>query len=97
MPAEERYGLQSQLRRAAVSVPANLAEGCARRSTREYARFIDVSLGSAAELRYLLTLSSDLGMLDAEHGPPCQATVEHVLRALHKLQVGVDRLVDAQE
>lgn len=49
-PAEERYGLSSQMRRAAASVPSNLAEGAARRSSREFANFLGIALGSLAEL-----------------------------------------------
>jgi four helix bundle protein len=65
-PAAERYGLVSQLRRAAVSVPTNLAEGVAKRGSREFRRFLDISLGSLSELTYLLRLSHDLGYLGPE-------------------------------
>ncbi len=65
-PATERYGLTSQLRRAAVAIPANLAEGSARRGRREFRRFLDIALGSVGELTYLLRLARDLVYLDTE-------------------------------
>jgi four helix bundle protein len=60
-PADERFGLISQMRRAAVSVPSNIAEGQARRTTNEFIQFISQAEGSLAELDTQLTLSSDLG------------------------------------
>jgi four helix bundle protein len=63
-PKEEIYGLTSQLRRAASSIGANLAEGCGRQSNPEFARFVRISMGSASELDYHLLLSRDLGFLE---------------------------------
>jgi four helix bundle protein len=67
-PAQERYGLNDQLRRAAVSVPANIVEGTARGSDPDTARFLHISRASAAELEYHLLLARDLGLVsDAVH------------------------------
>lgn len=62
-PREELYGLTSQMRRAAVSIPANIAEGCAKDSDKEFARYLRISLGSIHETEYYLLLSQDLGIL----------------------------------
>jgi four helix bundle protein len=65
-PREEVYGITSQLRRAAVSIGANLAEGCGRRTSTELARFVRIAMGSASELDYHLLLSKDLGFMNNE-------------------------------
>ncbi len=61
LPDSERYGLISQIRRAAAPVPTNIGEGSKRRTAQEYARFLNVAEASLAELEYLLILSRDLG------------------------------------
>lgn len=62
-PVEEKYGLTSQIRRASVSIGANLAEGCGRRSEAEFARFVRVAMGSGAELSYELLVARDVNFL----------------------------------
>lgn len=59
-PQEERYGLTSQIRRAAVSIPSNLAEGCSRESQADFRRFVEIALGSSMELRYQLSVARRL-------------------------------------
>jgi len=70
LPAEERFGLVSQLRRAAVSVPSCLAEGNARSSTRDYLRFVNMAAGSLAEMRTQLMLATRLGFAPDEQVDP---------------------------
>lgn len=65
-PASETYGLTSQLRRAASSIPTNIAEGCGRDSDAELARFLAISMGSGNEVEYLLRLCRDLDYLTEE-------------------------------
>lgn len=92
LPAQERFGLQSQLRRAAVSIPSNIVEGCVRHSVRDYQRFLNIALGSAAELLYLLDLAGDLSLLAGEGLARCRDGSDHVVRTLQKLHAAVARL-----
>ena len=64
-PVSERYALTSQVRRAAVSAPTNIAEGSAKKGKREFRRYLDIALGSLAEVSYLLLLARDLNLLSA--------------------------------
>jgi four helix bundle protein len=62
-PINERYGLTAQIRRAALSAPTNIAEGTAKRGSRELRRYLDIALGSLSEVSYLLRFSRDRGIL----------------------------------
>jgi four helix bundle protein len=76
-PSEERYGLVSQMRRSASSIPANIAEGCGRVGDPELARFCQLSFGSATELEYWLLLSRDLGYVDTQrYAAIVESTIE---------------------
>lgn len=66
-PKEEIYSLTNQMRRAASSIPANIAEGCGKNSSLEFAHFLNISLGSANESEYFLILSKDLLYLKEEN------------------------------
>ena len=65
-PKEELYGLTSQMRRAAISIPSNIVEGCARDSQADYLRFLYIAFGSLRELHYQLSLAERLGFLSKE-------------------------------
>ena len=84
-PTTERFGLQSQIRRGAVSVAANLVEGCARRSQRDYLHFVSISIGSASEVRYLLGVAVRLGFAGATDGERLKFGYSRVIRALQAL------------
>jgi four helix bundle protein len=81
-PSAERYGLVSQLRRAALSVPTNIAEGCRRAASREYAQFLSVAVGSLSETEYLLLVSRDLGYIPAALAGRYLSEATEVLRML---------------
>ena len=63
-PSDEKFGLTSQMRRAAVSIASNIVEGCARHSERDYIRFLDMAYGSSRELQYQVSLARRLGYLN---------------------------------
>ncbi len=89
-PREERYGLTSQLRRAAASVPTNIAEGSKRRTKQDYARFLNIAEGSLAETEYLVLLSRDLGYLTADEVAPTFFEISKTARMLHTLRCRVE-------
>lgn len=84
-PREELYGLTSQVRRAASSVPANIAEGKGRYGNAEFGRFLQIALGSACELDYHLLLARDLTYLDAD----VQQRMERDLDEIRAMLIGL--------
>jgi len=81
-PRDETYGLTSQIRRAASSVPANIAEGCGRDGDPEFRRFLTIAMGSASELDYHLVLARDLNLLPHPAYDELSAGVSEVKRML---------------
>ena len=89
-PADEKYGLTSQIRRAAVSIDANLMEGSHRATKREYHHFTSISRGSAGELKYLLQVGRDLGYFDDAGYSGLSAMANDISRMLGGLLRSLD-------
>ena len=92
-PSEEKFGLISQIRRAAISVPSNIAEGQARNTTSEFIQFISHAEGSAAELDTQIYLSVELGYLSSADAAPIVTLIEEIRRMRNSLRrrLGDDR------
>jgi four helix bundle protein len=90
-PADERYGLISQMRRAAVSIPTNIAEGYGRELSGSYLQFLRIAQGSAKELQTLIDISSRLGFLDAASKPAIEHLVTRVTQMLFRLIRSIER------
>src|SRR5437773_4048102 len=84
-PSDERFGLTSQIRRSCASIPANLAEGCGRRSDGEMGRFIQIAMGSGAELSYHFRLARDLEFLNNADYVRLDSELSEILRMLSSL------------
>jgi four helix bundle protein len=90
-PKEERFGLTSQLRRAALSAPTNVAEGAAKRGNKEFRRFLDIALGSLSEVSYLLRFSRDRGLLTPDSWLAIEALRARTGRITWHLYLAVSR------
>lgn len=80
-PKEEVYGLTSQMRRAAVSVPSNIVEGCARESQAEYFRFLEIAFSSLRELHYPFSVAKRLGYIDEPDVSECYLKIVETERS----------------
>ena len=90
-PKTEMFGLMSQMRRAAASIPMNLAEGAARAGAREFAQFINIAIGSCEEVRYQLHLAQELAYMTREAQLELDVEYETVKKMLSKLLKAVGR------
>ncbi len=84
-PKEEIYGLTSQMRRSAISVPSNIVEGCARDSQTEYLRFLDIAFGSLKELHYQLSLAKRIGFIDDKCDTNIESKIVETEKVLNSL------------
>ena len=82
-PQEEKFGLVSQMRRCAVSIPSNIAEGFARRGKRENAQFINISYGSATEFETQIIISKKLNFFEEDNWCETQKLLEEILKLLY--------------
>lgn len=81
-PDDERYGLTSQMRRAAASIGANICEGCGRETRPDFAHFLQIAAGSSSELQYHLVLAHDLGYLRTDHCSQLMGNITEIKRML---------------
>lgn len=84
-PKSEIYGITSQMRRAAISIPSNIAEGYGRRSAKEYAQFYAIAYGSVLELETQLIVSKELQFVDQSRIKPAEALLEEVAKMLNSM------------
>jgi four helix bundle protein len=92
-PKAEHFGITSQLRRAATSMPLNIAEGCGARTRKEFAQFLYIALRSEYEVATIIRLAMELGYLDVEGGHELDASLAEVGRLLQALINSVERRV----
>jgi len=88
-PALENFGLTHQIRKAAISIPSNIAEGQFRDSIREFRQFLSIALGSAAEIETQLIISKAIGYVSSEQLKPLTNTLERIIQMLRKLRLSL--------
>lgn len=85
-PSDEKFGLINQLRRASVSIPSNIAEGSSRNSQKDFARFLEIAIGSAYEIETQLLIASDLGFLKYDDLNRLANKIEEIIKMTSKFR-----------
>ncbi len=85
-PESEKFGLTNQLRRASVSIPSNIVEGSSRQSNKNFARFLQITLGSAYEIETQLLIASDLGFINNEESEKLSKNLEFIIKMTSKFK-----------
>lgn len=89
LPSDEKFGLTSQIRRSAYSIPMNIAEGNGRRTKKDKSRFLDIAIASLEELHYQRLLAFELGYISKEHQNDLLDHIQRVGFLLHKLHLSL--------
>lgn len=90
-PKEEIYGLTSQIRRCAVSIPSNIAEGCGTKTDKDFSNFLSISLGSAFEFETQLIICKNLGYILETDFKTLESEIQHIQNMIIKLQNTIDK------
>lgn len=85
-PNDEKFGITNQLRRVAVSIPSNIAEGSSRNSNKDFSRFLEIAIGSAYEIETQLLIASDLGFIKADKLELLTTQLEEIIKMISKFR-----------
>ena len=88
-PIEEKFGLASQIRRSAYSIPSNIAEGSGRNSNKDFSRFLEIALGSAFELETQLILAYDIDYLTEKELTDIQKILQEIQKMIYKFKISI--------
>lgn len=90
-PENEKFGLISQIKRSAVSIPSNIAEGAGRNSKKEFSHFLGIAIGSSYELETLIILSTNLKFIEEEKSKILLSNIDEIQKMIYKLQLHLNK------
>src|SRR5690606_11743362 len=85
-PETEKFGITRQIRRASISIPSNIAEGASRKSNKDFARFLEITIGSCYEIETQLLIANDLGFIKEENLNPLLLKLESIIKMTSKFK-----------